>query len=77
MAAVANDIHSKNNDWSVEKVFAETATATRKMLGMGKVAQSKVNTKNRKPAFVKKQSSRVKEPVVTGLQKELNDLMDL
>lgn len=76
VAAVANDIHSKNPDWAVDKVFQETAEQTRKLLGLKKAAQEKVTKpQTKKPAFAKSKGARREEPQIGGLQKEINDLL--
>jgi len=76
VAAVANDLHSKNTDWTVEKVFGESAKSTRKLLGLKEKAQEIVtSTTKKKPAFAKQRGARGGEPKIDGLQKEINDLL--
>jgi len=75
VAAVANDLHSKNPDWGVDQVFAKTAEETRKLLGLKGQAQNKTKPQTKKPAFAKKRGARREEPQVGGLQKEINDIL--
>lgn len=76
VAAVANDLHAKNPDWDADKIFQETAGETRKLLGLKKEAQQKARQANtKKPAFAGQRGTRRQEPKVTGLQKEINDLI--
>jgi hypothetical protein len=76
VAAVANTVHSENSDWSVDKVFSETAKRTRKLLGLKKQAeQVALRSQAKKPAFAKQRGARKEEPSISGLQKEINDLL--
>ena len=78
VAAVANDVHAKNPDWGPEKVFKETAKATRKLLGLKEKAQNSMETEpkpKKKPAFAKQRGTRGGEPQLSGLQKEVNELL--
>lgn len=76
VAAVANDLHAKNPDWDADKIFQETANETRKLLGLKKEAQQRARqASGKKPAFAGQRGTRQQEPKVTGLQKEINDLI--
>jgi hypothetical protein len=75
VAAVANTVHSENPDWTLEKVFGETADRTRKLLGLRKQAQAQVKPQTKKPAFAKNRGARREDPQIGGIQKEINDLL--
>ena len=75
VAAVANDIHSKNPDLGVEEVFKQSAEQTRKLLGLQKQAITAVKRKPSKPAFAKAGSARKTAPQIDGIQREINDLL--
>jgi hypothetical protein len=75
VAAVANDVHSKNPGLGVEDVFKQSAEQTRKLLGLKKQAITAVKRKPSKPAFAKAGGARKAAPKVSVLQTELNDLL--
>jgi hypothetical protein len=75
VAAVANDVHSKNPDLGVEEVFKQSAEATRKLLGLQKQAATAAKRKPSKPAFARAGGARKAAPQVSGIQKEINDIL--
>ena len=76
VAAVANDVHAKNPNLSVEEVFKQSAEQTRQLLGMKKAAQATVRTERKKPAFAKAGGARKPAPKVSAIQSELDDLLN-
>jgi len=53
VAAVANELHAQNPDWTIEQVFKEAAPKTREILGMKvKKAKSAEEKVDENPAFV-------------------------
>ena len=76
VAAVANDVHAKNPDMSVEDVFKQSADATRKLLGMQQQALNRARPKPKKPAFAKAGGARKPAPKVSAVQRELDDLLN-
>jgi hypothetical protein len=75
VAAVANDVHSKNPELGVEEVFKQSAEATRKLLGLQKQAKTVAKRKPLKPAFAKAGGARKVAPQINGIQREINDLL--
>ena len=76
VAAVANDVHSKNPELGVEEVFKQSAEATRKLLGLQKQAKTVAKRKPLKPAFAKAGGARKVAPQINGIQREINDLLN-
>ena len=59
----------------VEDIFKQSAERTRKLLGMKKQAMKSAQRQHKKPAFVKGGGARTQEPQLSGVQKEINDLL--
>ena len=76
VGAIANDVQAEHSDWNAESIFSETADRTRKFLGIKQEQKVQVKKTERKPAFAKARGARKEAPKVTGLQKELNELME-
>lgn len=84
VAAVANEIAAENPAWNVDKVFGETATRTRKVLGLAAKARAAETPADPnaptlpkgKPAFARQGSRGAPPgPGMTGLVKEINELL--
>jgi len=74
VGAIADRIVSVHPDWSLDKVMAEAAVTTRKVLRMpGKVKKARVL----KPSFAKPKGSkkRIPKPKVSRLQSDIDDLL--
>jgi hypothetical protein len=76
VAAVANDVHSKNPGLGVEEVFKQSAEATRKLLGLKLQATKAVKRKPSKPAFAKTGGARKAAPKVSAVQSEIDNLLN-
>jgi hypothetical protein len=72
VAAVANDIHSTNPGLSTGELFEQAAHRTRELLQLKKLAPSATN--QRRPAFARQKGRHV-APEMTGLQREIDDLI--
>lgn len=73
VGAVANELHSKNPDWDMQKVFEESAKEARKTLGLKAAAAQK-----RKPALASSKGrgrQTEKKPTLKGMEKEIEDLI--
>ena len=78
VAVVANEIAARNPDWSVEQVFAEAATESRKRLNLKKeVAKATPTNPAVRPGLPGNTNSRraPSAPQLSKLEKELEDLM--
>jgi len=80
VAAVANDIATNHPDYTLDQVFNEAATRTRKMLGLRKTSPQMENTPpttTQRPAFAGQRSSgnRVRVPELTGIAAEVSELI--
>lgn len=82
VAAVANEISANNPEMSVDEVFKRTAVQTRTMLRLRNPQQNTTNkqrvnnnSQNARPAFTG-QKGRLKVPELTGLAKEISELVD-
>ena len=74
VAAVAAQVHQEKPELSVDKVFIEAADRTRKLLGLKRVVSSN-KEEFEDPAFVDSKSSKKKAASVTGMQKEIDDIL--
>lgn len=74
---IANQIAAEHPDFTVAKVFEETAKQTRQTLGLlAKTPKVVSNTINMSPAFAGPSGSRSTNTVaLKGLEKEINDLL--
>lgn len=84
VAAVANDVAAEHADWNVQQVFDEAAIRTRKVLGFksgvtpppSNVPPPDSNANKPNPPFVnQKGRTTPKGPQLTGIQKEVADLI--
>lgn len=82
VARVANEIHSENPDWTVQKVFDEAGDRTRKILGLKKplVAETPEEEPevpiSRTPAFATQRGARGGgAQTLSKAQKEIDDLL--
>lgn len=77
VAAAANQVHAENSDWTIDQVFNEAAVRTRTSLGLSPKAAN--TNKERKPAFVDSKSSRsdTSDAKLSGVLKEIDDLINL
>ena len=74
VAAVANELHSQNPDWNLERVFKEAAPKAREVLGMKKLRSGKKDMTN--PAFAKGGKGKAgKKAKVSSLQGDIDELM--
>ena len=73
VGAVANEVQAENPEWSMAKIFEETAPRTRKLLGMKEQATNVRRIRN--PALPKKVKSSQKPsaPDLSGLEKDIAD----
>jgi flagellar biosynthesis GTPase FlhF len=76
VGAIADRIVAVHPDWSLDKVMAEAAVTTRKVLRMPGKAEVK-KSKVLKPSFAKPKGSkkRIPQPKVSKLQSEIDDLL--
>ena len=79
VAGVANDVSAEHPDWTVKNVLDEAAKRTYTALGIVKeVKQNAEKSGRQRPAFAKQGGgSRNKSPELTGVQKQINDLINL
>ena len=80
VGAIANDVAADNPDWTLDKVFKQTAVKTRETLGLKKKTVKKVkgNTKpTRKPALQTnvKRANRPDGPSMTETEKDVMDTL--
>ncbi len=79
VGAMINKVTSENPDYDIDKVLKEAAKESRKALNLKEKAVSGKKTKSKSnPAFSKQSGKRtagVKKPKITGIQKEIDDLL--
>jgi len=86
VGAVANQVQAQNPTWTMKEIFDETATRTRKMLGLRKRVVSQEKTPDKGTKTVRKSGLHTKKPGAgnrssvskdgrTKLQKEIDDIM--
>lgn len=78
VAAFANEVHSEHPDWAVADIFKESGVRTRKALGLREqtTGSPSPSTTQRNPAFAKVRGARKgAEPEITGMAKEIDDLI--
>jgi 3-methyladenine DNA glycosylase AlkC len=71
---VAAQVHAEKPELDMSKVLDEAATRTRTLLGIKKVVKNN-NSNLSNPAFVNSRNSKSKSSGVSGLQKEIEDIL--
>lgn len=85
VGAFVNEVHAEHPDWKVQDVFKESATRTRKTLGLKEQALGRsegdpppANPSPNDPAFARQRGARRgTEPELTGMAGEIDDMLKI
>jgi len=80
VAKAANEVHSEHPEYAMEKIMAEAAVRARRVLGIKKGAKPTAQPAKKpkqSPAFANTPKKAKKPVKLTGMQKDINDTLDL